>query len=237
MQTLAADDRVVLLSGAGLSAASGVPTFRGPGGLWEGHRALDLATPEAWAHDSELVRRFYDWRRALVEGVEPNPGHFAIARLQQALGPERLSCVTQNVDGLLSVAGCDPVVEMHGSLRRLRCERSADHPTVPIVGSQPRPGACDACGAPLRPDVVWFGEMPYAMPWIERRLRRCTWFVSVGTSGVVYPAAGFSSIARSCGATCIEINPDPAGGPFQHVIAEGAETALPRLVGQWLAEA
>ncbi len=229
------DERVVVLSGAGLSAASGVPTFRGAGGLWEGLRAVDLATPEAWAADAELVRRFYDWRREFVEQVEPNPGHYALARLQEALGPDRVANVTQNVDGLLVVAGCAEVVEMHGSLRTLRCQRSVDHPKVPITGPQPRPGACAACNAPLRPDVVWFGEMPYAMSWIERRLQDCSIFVSVGTSGVVYPAAGFSAVARACGATCIEINPDPAGGPFHRVIAEGAETALPRLVAEWLA--
>ncbi len=227
-------DRVVILSGAGLSAASGVPTFRGPGGLWEGHRATDLATPEAWAADAELVRRFYDMRRELVEGVVPNPGHDALVRLQQAWGPKRCFLVTQNVDGLLGIAGADEVVEMHGSLRRLKCERSDACPRVAVTGLQDRDRACADCGGRLRPDVVWFGEMPYAMETIYSMLAACTVFVNVGTSGVVYPAAGFSSGARSVGAVCIEINPDPAGGPFKHVLAEGAETALPRIVDDWL---
>jgi len=227
-------DRVVILSGAGLSAASGVPTFRGPGGLWEGHRAVDLATPEAWHADAELVRRFYDMRRTFIEPVEPNPGHDALVRLQATWGPDRCFLVTQNVDGLLGVAGAAEVVEMHGSLRRLKCERSDDHPRVGVRGEQDREAVCASCGGRLRPDVVWFGEVPYAMETIYERLGGCSWFVSVGTSGVVYPAAGFCAGARSAGATCIEINPDPAGGPYHEVLAEGAETALPRLVDGWL---
>jgi NAD-dependent deacetylase len=228
------DEPIVILSGAGLSAASGVPTFRGAGGLWEGHRAMDLATPEAWAADRELVRRFYDMRRVAVEQVAPNPGHDAMVRLQQAWGPDRVFLVTQNVDGLLPAAGAVEVVEMHGSLRSLRCEASLDHARVPVVGPQDPEARCAACGARLRPDVVWFGEMPYAMELIYERLARCGFFVSVGTSGVVYPAAGFSAEARNRGAWCIDVNPDPAGGPFQQVVQEGSETALPRLVQEWL---
>ncbi len=227
------DDLIVILSGAGLSAASGVPTFRGAGGLWEGHRAMDLATPEAWQADAELVRRFYDMRRIAVEQVRPNPGHDALVRLQQAWGPERVVLVTQNVDGLLGDAGADDVIEMHGSLRRLKCEISDGHPRVAAQGAQPRDEGCELCGGRLRPDVVWFGEMPYAMGRIEATLARCRWFMSVGTSGVVYPAAGFVSAARSRGAWCVEVNPEPAGGPFHQVVAEGAETALPRLVDCW----
>ena len=228
------DDLLVILSGAGLSAASGVPTFRGAGGLWEGHRAMDLATPEAWLHDAELVRRFYDMRRMAVEQVRPNPGHDALVRLQRAWGADRVELVTQNVDGLLGDAGADEVVEMHGSLRRLRCEDGEGHPKVPVRGEQTRDGLCAVCGGRLRPDVVWFGEMPYEMDRIQAALGGCAYFVSVGTSGVVYPAAGFVSAARGQGARCVEVNPDPAGGPFHQVIAEGAETALPRLVEEWL---
>lgn len=227
-------DRVVILSGAGLSAASGVPPFRGPGGLWEGHRATDLATPEAWRADAELVRRFYDLRRDLVESVGPNPGHDALVRLQRAWGAERCFLVTQNIDGLLGVAGASDVVEMHGSLRRLKCERFDEHPRRGVEGRQDREQRCAACGGRMRPDVVWFGEVPYAMERIYAALAACTFFVSVGTSGVVYPAAGFSSGANRVGATCIEVNPNPAGGPFDHVLREGAETALPRLIDDWI---
>jgi NAD-dependent deacetylase len=228
------DDVIMILSGAGLSAASGVPTFRGAGGLWEGHRAMELATPEAWHADAELVRRFYDMRRAGVEQVAPNPGHDALVRLQQAWGAERVVLVTQNVDGLLGDAGALEVVEMHGSLRRLKCEQSDDHPRLPVAGEQTRTDGCSICGGRLRPDVVWFGEMPYQLDEIQGVLERCTWFLSVGTSGVVYPAAGFVSAARSRGARCVEVNPDPAGGPFHQVVAEGAETALPCLVDRWI---
>ncbi len=227
-------DRVVILSGAGLSAASGVPTFRGPGGLWEGHRATDLATPEAWAADAELVRRFYDMRRELVEGVVPNPGHDALVRLQQAWGPKRCFLVTQNVDGLLGIAGADEVVEMHGSLRRLKCERSDACPRVAVTGLQDRDRACADCGGRLRPDVVWFGEMPYAMDRIEEQMGRCTTFISVGTSGVVYPAAGLGTAAWRAGALCLEVNPKPCGGAFHHVFPEDSASLLPRLVRSWL---
>jgi len=211
-----------------------VPTFRGAGGLWEGHRATQLATPEAWAADRELVRRFYDWRREFVEKVSPNPGHDAIARLQCAWGPERVFCVTQNVDGLLPRAGVPLVVDMHGSLDRLRCERNLDHPTVGFRGSQDPDAVCATCGAPMRPDIVWFGEVPYQMDRIYAALARCSVFLSAGTSGVVYPAAGFTAEARARGAWCVEVNPDPAGGPFNQVIAEGSETALPAIVDAWL---
>ena len=228
------DDVIVILSGAGLSAASGVPTFRGAGGLWEGHRAVDLATPEAWQADAELVRRFYDMRRATVERVQPNPGHEALVRLQRARGAERVVLVTQNVDGLLGDAGAPRVVEMHGSLRRLRCEAAQGHPRPPVQGQQTRTGGCARCGARLRPDVVWFGETPRALDEIQESLDRCGYFMSVGTSGVVYPAAGFVSAARSRGAWCVEVNPQPAGGPFHQVVCEGAETALPRIVEEWI---
>ncbi len=227
--------RVVVLSGAGLSAPSGVPTFRGAGGLWEGYRVEDVATPEAWAHDPALVRRFYDMRRLALAGIEPNPGHAALARLQAAWGPVRVTLVTQNIDGLLDRAGAREVIEMHGALRRLRCAADEEHPWVDVAGEQDPTATCAACGAPLRPAIVWFGEVPYALDRIARAVLACDLFVSVGTSGLVYPAAGFSHLARHAGARCVEINPEPAGGPFHEVVAEGAEVALPRLVADLLA--
>lgn len=231
---------VVILSGAGLSAASGVPTFRGAGGWWQGWRATDLATPEAWARDPDLVRAFYDMRRQALEAVRPNAGHLALVRLQAAWGTDRVVLVTQNVDGLLQRAADElgvqaHVIEMHGGLSRLCCSRRRDqHPLVPVVGAQDPQARCEACHAPLRPDIVWFGEIPQHMDEIGRALGRCALFLSVGTSGVVYPAAGFVDAARRVRARCLELNPEPTGGAFHATWAVGAEESLPRLVEAWL---
>lgn len=228
------DERIVILSGAGLSKASGIPTFRDAGGLWEGHDPMAVATPEAWSADPAMVRRFYDARRLAAAGVSPNPGHQALARLQKALGPERVSLITQNIDGLLQAAGAPDVVEMHGSLHHLRCEGVEEHPWVEIQGTQDPSATCARCRDRLRPAVVWFGEMPRFMDRIQEEVVGCTRFVSVGTSGLVYPAAGLSRIAKMTRATTIEVNPEPSGGLFDAVVAEGSETALPRLVDAWL---
>ncbi|MFZ5477757.1 MAG: NAD-dependent deacylase [Myxococcota bacterium] len=225
-------NRVVVLSGAGLSAASGVPTFRDANGLWEGHRVEDVATPEAWWRDPATVRRFYDERRVACAKVSPNAGHNALARLRAAWGA-RVTLVTQNIDGLLGAAGCDDVVEMHGSLWHLRCEHDETHPWVPVRGPQDADATC-ACGGRLRPAVVWFGEVPFHLDRIVDAVRSADTFVSVGTSGLVYPAAGFTSLARRVGARCVEVNPSPAGGDFDEVLAEGSEVALPRMVEAWL---
>ena len=232
-------DRIVVLSGAGLSAASGVPTFRGEGGWWRGHQATELATPEAFARDPELVLDFYAMRREVVDGVQPNAGHRALVALQEALGPERVSLVTQNVDGLIQAsaaadgAAIPEVFEMHGTLWRVRCSRNPGHPIVEVGADRGARGSCVSCGAALRPHIVWFGEIPQHMDTIAGLLSRATLFVSVGTSGVVYPAAGFCQLARRVGAWCVEVNPDPTGGAFDEVIVEGAESALPRLVAEW----
>jgi len=224
-----------VLSGAGLSAASGVPTFRDKDGLWEGYEITQVATPQAWFADRDLVRRFYSERRLACARVEPNAGHFALARLQAELGPQRVVLVTQNIDGLLQKAGCLEVIEMHGSLWRLRCERNGNHKTIDFSTAQDGSEQCQQCGAAMRPDVVWFGEMPYFMERIGRSLAGCGIFLSVGTSGVVYPAAGFVAQACAYGAYCIEVNPTPAGGPFHEVIAAGSEVALAELADTWLA--
>lgn len=230
---------VVVLSGAGLSAASGLATFsstdHGGDGLWESHRVEDVATPEAWARDPALVRAFYDERRLAAAGVRPNAGHLALARLQQALGPERVVLVTQNVDGLLQTAGAVDVVEMHGGLGRLRCEASEAHPRVPVAGRQDTAARCAACGRALRPDIVWFGEIPHHTARIERAVLGAAHFLAVGTSGLVYPAAGYAGLAFRRGVRTVEINPRPSGAAWFHeVIAEAAEVALPRLVDAWL---
>lgn len=238
MPDIRTDDgsRVVVLSGAGLSKASGIPTFRDADGLWEGFDVTEVATPEAWDRDATLVRRFYDGRRINCASVLPNPAHFALARLQHAVGVKRCTLVTQNIDGLLQKAGANDVIEMHGSLFRLRCAANVDHARVGVFGPQNANATCKLCGAPMRPDVVWFGEIPYDLERIHGAVTACDLFISVGTSGVVYPAAGLVALARATGAHTVEINPVPSGGPFDEVHAEPAEEAIPRVIGTWLGE-
>ena len=201
---------IVILTGAGVSAESGVPTFRGPDGLWEGHRVEDVATPEAFERDPELVQTFYDARRAALGRVEPNPAHCALARLDRDFGGELL-IVTQNVDDLHERAGAKRLLHMHGELKRALCQRCGESQRWEgdLIDKPP----CVDCGAAaLRPDIVWFGEMPYDMDRIDAALARCDLFVSVGTSGAVYPAAGFVQTARHHRAYCLEINLEPSAG-------------------------
>ena len=201
---------IVILTGAGISAESGIATFRGPGGLWEGHRVEDVCTPAALARDPVLVHRFYDARRAALAGVEPNAAHHALARLD-AQWPGELLIVTQNVDDLHERAGASRLLHMHGTLRAALC--AACGARVAWDGDLPSGSACAACGAPaLRPDIVFFGEMPYAMDRIEHAIAAADLFVSVGTSGAVYPAAGFVQHARDAGAGTLELNLEPSGG-------------------------
>jgi NAD-dependent deacetylase len=200
-------DRVAVLTGAGVSAESGVPTFRDAGGLWEGHRVEDVATPEAFARDPVLVWRFYNLRRAGLRTVRPNPGHHALAALEERLGSERFALITQNVDGLHRAAGSRNVLEVHGSIARVRCtgcRRVEDRPDEEL-GERPK---CPACGGLLRPDVVWFNEMLPEDVWEQAvtAARQCRCFLVVGTSAVVYPAAGLVGLARAGGARVIEVN-------------------------------
>ena len=196
--------RVVVLTGAGISAESGLATFRDADGLWEGHDPQDVATPGAYERDPALVQRFYDERRAALAGVEPNAAHVALARLEAALGDD-LMLVTQNIDDLHERAGSRDVVHMHGELRSALCTSCGRrHPWTRGLGTWP---ACPACGAhALRPDVVWFGEIPYRMDEIWPRLQTADVFCAIGTSGVVYPAAGFGEVAASYGARTVELN-------------------------------
>ena len=201
---------IVILTGAGVSAESGIATFRGPGGLWEGHRVEDVCTPEALADDPALVHRFYDLRRAAAAGVVPNAAHDALARLDRGWRGELL-IVTQNVDDLHERAGAVRMLHMHGELNSALCAacgtRRAWREALP-------PGTrCDACGAEaLRPDIVFFGEMPYHMTRIDAALAAADLFVSIGTSGAVYPAAGFVQTARAYGAATLELNLEPSAG-------------------------
>ncbi|MES2754909.1 MAG: NAD-dependent deacylase [Pseudomonadota bacterium] len=201
---------IVVLTGAGISAESGIATFRGPGGLWEGHRVEDVCTPAALAADPVLVHRFYDARRAALGAVEPNVAHHALARLDAAWAGDLL-IVTQNVDDLHERAGAVRMLHMHGELRSALCARCGARQDW--AGDLPVATPCVACGtATLRPDIVFFGEMPYAMARIEAALAACDLFVSIGTSGAVYPAAGFVQTARHAGADTLELNLERSAG-------------------------
>lgn len=202
---------IVVLTGAGISAESGIRTFRAEDGLWEDHRVEDVATPEAFASNPALVQRFYNERRQqLLSGdVEPNPAHHALARLERHF-PGRVTVVTQNIDDLHERAGSSNVIHMHGELLKMFCSDSGQR--FDIRGDIGPGDLCACCGksGTLRPDIVWFGEIPYRMDEIFAALDRCTLFVAVGTSGHVYPAAGFVQYARQNRAETLEINLEPS---------------------------
>jgi NAD-dependent deacetylase len=202
---------IVILTGAGVSAESGLATFRGPDALWEGHRVEDVATPEAFRRDPVLVHAFYDARRARLETVEPNAAHKALAKLD-AGWPGELLLVTQNVDDLHKRAGSKRLIHMHGELTKGWCLRCNDR--FEWSGPMGERAQCPGCASVgmVRPDIVWFGEMPYEMERIDGALQRCDLFVSIGTSGAVYPAAGYVQTARYCGARTLEINLEPSLG-------------------------
>lgn len=197
---------IVVLTGAGISAESGLGTFRDTGGIWSEYDLEDVATPEGFARDPGLVHEFYNARRENLAGAKPNAAHRALARLGAA---RELLLVTQNIDNLHEAAGSGEVVHMHGELMRSLCGACGARGDAPRAMSPDMP--CAACGAPaLRPDVVWFGEMPYHMGRIEAALARAETFAAIGTSGQVYPAAGFVAEARAAGAHCVEINLEPS---------------------------
>ena len=223
---------IVVLTGAGISAESGIDTFRDAGGLWEQHRVEDVATPEGFARDPGLVQRFYDARREAVQKVAPNPAHEALARLDAEWEGELL-IVTQNVDDLHERAGAKRVLHMHGELLSALCSAcEARHKWSEALVDQP---SCPGCGEQaLRPDVVWFGEMPYQMERIYTALRRADLFVSIGTSGAVYPAAGFVRDAREYGAQTLELNLERSEGSYW--FAESRQGKASELVPEWVEE-
>lgn len=199
---------IVILTGAGISAESGLGTFRDENGLWRRHDLRDLATPEGFARNPALVHDFYNMRRARVADALPNDAHVALAKLGAALGP-RLTLVTQNVDDLHEKAGSTQVIHMHGQHNRALCPACTHRwPAPPVMSTT---STCPRCKTPgARPDVVWFGEMPYQMDRIGEALLQADLFVAIGTSGAVYPAAGFARGARAAGAQCLEINLVPS---------------------------
>lgn len=224
--------RLVVLTGAGISAESGISTFRDAEGLWEGHRVEDVATPEAFERDPGTVQRFYDARRRAVASVRPNDAHRAIARLEETMGDGML-VVTQNVDDLHERAGSTRLVHMHGELRRALCTSCDARPAwdADLIDRPP----CPACGErALRPDVVWFGEVPYELDRIERAVVACDVFASIGTSGAVYPAAGYAALAAAFGARTVELNLVPTMGvvAFDDVRAGPASVVVPRWVDE-----
>ena len=231
--------RVVVLTGAGISAESGVRTFRDNDGLWENHRVEEVATPEGWATNPEKVWRFYQERRRQMNEVEPNPAHIALARLQREC--EETVLITQNVDDLHERAGSEDVHHMHGQLLTLRCEvsgRSEHRMDEASLGD----GfvSCNCCSSPqrMRPDVVWFGEMPLEMEMIYDAVLQCDVFLVVGSSGHVYPAAGLVDAAKQAGAQTVLVNAEPPANieAFDEVHLGAAGELLPGLVSMWLDE-
>ena len=222
---------IVILTGAGVSAESGLATFRGPDGLWEGHRVEDVATPEAFGRDPALVHDFYDARRAKLGTVEPNDAHRALARLD-ADWPGDLLLITQNVDDLHERAGSRRLIHMHGELTSGWCLACDERFTW--VGAMGEGAMCPVCNfeGRVRPDIVWFGEMPYEMERIDDALQRADLFVSIGTSGAVYPAAGFVQTARYCGAKTLEMNLEPSVGSIY--FEESRIGKAGELVPQWV---
>jgi len=221
---------IVILTGAGISAESGIDTFRGGGGLWEQHRVEDVATPEAFARDPDLVHRFYDMRRAAIQEKAPNPAHSALARLDEGWDGELL-IVTQNVDDLHTRAGARRVLHMHGEHLKAWCTSCGVR--SPWTGPMADRPPCPVCQArSLRPDVVWFGEMPYRMEAIYAALRGADLFVSIGTSGAVYPAAGLVQTARDLGAQTLELNLERSQG--SHWFHETRLGPASELVPAWV---
>jgi NAD-dependent deacetylase len=227
---------LVILSGAGLSAESGVATFRGADGLWEGHRIEEVATPEAFKKQPELVQRFYNLRRAALKTVEPNAAHHALVRLEREW-PGSFLHITQNVDDLNERAGAQKLLYMHGQLRQVRCTWC--RAVLTWEGDLETSSDCPECArtGKLRPDIVWFGEMPYYIDEIMRALEKVDIFLCIGTSGVVYPAAGFARLAAEHGcARLIEMNLERTGisDRFTEQRHGPATVVVPALVGELL---
>lgn len=231
------DKKVVVLTGAGVSAESGVKTFRGNDGLWENHSLEDVATPDAWIRDPQLVWDFYQARRNQLTEVEPNPAHIALGLLQSEISDFTL--ITQNVDDLHERGGSSSVIHMHGELRRLRCEITGKTELRMTDSDLSRSFVnCNCCETPtkMRPDIVWFGEIPFFMQKIYQIVENCDIFIVIGSSGHVYPAAGLVGVASTYGAHTILVNYDlPVNvDMFDEVHTGKAGELLPKLVTEWL---
>jgi len=232
--TLSTSDRIFVLTGAGISAESGLPTFRASDGLWEGHRIEDVCTPEALARNPALVWQFYSARRAAATQAEPNPAHRALADLESRLGDRFFLC-TQNVDDLHERAGSQRLVHMHGELAKSRCEENCGRPPIDdmaIYRTLAEVPHCE-CGALLRPHIVFFGEMPLDLDRIQSEINRATVMLVVGTSGSVYPAANFVHWARLAGARTVYVGPERPlnASAFSQIVEGPAGRVLPQFLG------
>lgn len=227
---------IVILTGAGISAESGIDTFRAAGGLWENHKVEDVATPQGYFKNPQLVHNFYNMRRAALKTVKPNAAHMALAKLQAGLTQRggSLTVVTQNVDDLHERGGVSGVIHMHGILTAMLCgicEHRWDH--FDDASPDMLCPSCRVKGSP-RPDIVWFGEMPYHMDAIEEAVDACDLFVSIGTSGAVYPAAGFVQMAKALGKQTLELNLERSEG--SHNFDECRMGSAGHLVPIWVEE-
>ncbi|MFK7823156.1 MAG: Sir2 family NAD+-dependent deacetylase [Oligoflexales bacterium] len=225
---------IVILTGAGISAESGINTFRASDGLWENHPIEKVATPEGFRKDPKLVHQFYNERRnqLLNPAISPNAAHLALAKLEKDyLG--NVWVVTQNIDNLHERAGSKNLIHMHGEILKIRCKKSGQiYSCHEPISNNDNCSCCELTGT-LRPHIVWFGEMPFFMDEIYQHLDQASIFVSIGTSGNVYPAAGFVEHARESGARCIEINPQPTYNPNFDDFRQGvASIEVPKLVSQ-----
>ena len=225
-------DRVFVLTGAGISAESGLPTFRADDGLWAGNRIEDVCTPDAWQRNPELIWQFYSKRRADGAKAQPNPAHYALADLEKQIGDRFFLC-TQNVDDLHERAGSVRLLHMHGELNKAHCDRDCGRPPVEdhaIYANLSEVGRCP-CGGRLRPHIVFFGEIPYEMDRIGDEINKATLMLVIGTSGSVYPAASFVHWARQNGARTVYIGPEPPlnAHAFTQVVEGKAGEVLPSL--------
>jgi len=234
MLAISPTDRVFVLSGAGVSAESGIPTFRGVGGLWRNYRIEEVASPEAWARDPRLVWEFYSMRRRVASAAKPNPAHFALAKLEQDFRGDLLLC-TQNVDNLHEQAGSINVVHMHGELFKSRCDSCTRAPFLDTNLYEPpaKIPRCE-CGGRIRPHICWFGEMPFGLDRIYEALDDCTLFIAVGTSGVVEPAASFVAHVGGRARTIYVGAEEPANASaFTECHFGKAGEVLPTLFASW----
>ncbi|MGC4015289.1 MAG: NAD-dependent protein deacylase [Luteolibacter sp.] len=230
--------KIVILTGAGISAESGIRTFRDHNGLWEGHRVEDVATPEGFERDPTLVHEFYNQRRSQLPDVRPNAAHEALVNLEKHLGDNFL-LITQNVDDLHERAGSERVLHMHGELLKKRCAWCENVTPCEATAPLGTTDQCETCGRDrgMRPDIVWFGEMPYHLDQIENALLNADVFVAIGTSAVVYPAAQFFAIAARHGAETIEVNlvPTDRSNEFDERLFGPATETVPKLVAELIA--
>ncbi len=232
MITVSSTDRIFILAGAGVSAESGIPTFRGVGGLWRNYRIEEVASPRAWHRDPQLVWEFYSMRRRVASAAKPNAAHFALAKLEDALH-DRLFVCTQNVDNLHEQAGSRSVVHMHGELFKSRCDTCSRAPFDDTnLYEPPAEVPRCKCGGRVRPHICWFGEVPFELDRIYRALDQCSLFVAVGTSGVVEPAASFVAHANGCTRTIYVGLEKPANASaFTNCYLGKAGEVLPGLFG------